>query len=76
MHFRYLNQQYIKKQRMSDADKNFGFMLDSTEEQLMDIGEVNSVSLLGYWKLTHYVYTDIKVTFTQILDFGYFILIW
>ncbi|XP_072027035.1 cullin-2-like [Amphiura filiformis] len=44
--YSYLNQQYIKKQRMSDADKNFGFMLDSTEEQLMDIGEL----ALDLWK--------------------------
>ena len=32
---------------MSDADKNFGFMLDSSEEQLMDIGEVGYLGLQG-----------------------------
>ncbi|XP_071958139.1 cullin-2-like [Antedon mediterranea] len=37
--YRYLNQQYIKKQRLSEADVQYGFALE-TNEQLMDIGEL------------------------------------
>ncbi|XP_033639756.1 cullin-2-like [Asterias rubens] len=44
--YSYLNQQFIKRQKMSEADRTFGFMLDTGEEQLMDIGEL----ALDIWK--------------------------
>ncbi|XP_038044511.1 cullin-2-like [Patiria miniata] len=44
--YSYLNQQFIKRQKMSEADRTFGYSLDTGEEQLMDIGEL----ALDTWK--------------------------
>ncbi|XP_063964684.1 cullin-2-like [Lytechinus pictus] len=43
--YSYLNQ-HIRKQKMSEADRNFGAFTDTIEEQLMDIGEL----ALDIWK--------------------------
>ena len=40
--FRYLNTQYIKKQKFSDADINYGGFGVELNEQMLEIGEVNS----------------------------------
>jgi len=42
--FSYLNSQYIKKQKISEADMNYGGFTIDTNEQLMEIGEVVSQS--------------------------------
>ena len=39
--FRYLNTQYIKKQKFSDADINYGGFGVELNEQMLEIGEVN-----------------------------------
>ena len=40
--FRYLNTQYIKKQKFSDADINYGGFGVELNEQMLEIGEVES----------------------------------
>lgn len=44
----YLNSQYIKKQKISEADMNYGGFTIDTNEQLMEIGEL----ALETWKRT------------------------
>ena len=41
IYFRYLNTQYIKKQKFSDADINYGGFGVELNEQMLEIGEVN-----------------------------------
>ena len=41
--FRYLNTQFIKKQKFSDADLNYGGFGIELSEHMLEIGEVSTV---------------------------------